>query len=256
VKPLAFATGLLLAAILTGCGGGSETPGESDPPASAAPSSTPTDPSQDPKSSASSPGTPPPPGWPGALRADQASLPVVSKKAGRLDGNDAALGGIDIRRVSASIRPEWRLVLRARPPLASTLDPARRIMEHGIVVDSDGDRLADCRIGISTDAPKPGQFHVWVTDLRTGDTVEQVGGPYGFPFDFFHPAEGEIAGTMNRTISLFFLGGRRPVRCEQGPSASFYAYAVVIDHGQDPEWDFAPDAAWLRSPRGARPTRW
>ena len=84
-----------------------------------------------------------------------------------------------------------RPVLRAQPPLASTLDPARWVIEHGVVVDSDGDRVADCRIGISTDAPTPGDFRVWVTDLTTGDTAEQVGGPYGVPIDFSHPAEGE-----------------------------------------------------------------
>lgn len=234
VTRLAFAPGLLLAAILTGCGGGSESPGKSEPPASAPPSSTLTGPS---------------PGWAGALRKDQASLPVLPDRAGRVDGNDAALDGVDIRRVYATIRPEWRLVLQAPPPLASTLDPARRIMEHGVVVDSDGDRLADCRIGISTDAPTPGDLRVWVTDLPTGDTAEQIGPPYGVPIEFFHPAEGEdpgAVGTRNRTISFFFLAGGRPVRCEQGPSASFYAYAVVIDHGRDPEWDFAPDAAWLK----------
>ena len=103
-------------------------------------------------------------------------------------------------------------------------------------------------IGISTDAPTPGDFRVWVTDLRAGITLEQIGPPYGFPIDFFHPAEGEDPGTdgpMNRTVSLFFLGGRT-ARCGQVASASFYAYAVVMDRGRDPEWDFAPDAAWLK----------
>lgn len=235
-RRLAFAAGLVLAAILTGCGGGSEAPRQSEPPASATPSST------------SFTRTPPRSGWVGALRKDQASLPVLSESAGRVDGNDAAVAGVDIRRVYSSIRPEWRLVLRASPPLASTLDPASRIMEQGIVVDSDGDRLADCHIAISTDAPTPGDFRVWVTNLRTGVTDEQIGPPYGFPIDFSHPAEGEDPGTdgpMNRTVSLFFLGGRT-ARCGQVASASFYAYAVVMDRGRDPEWDFAPDAAWLK----------
>lgn len=193
---------------------------------------------------------PPPTAWAGALRTDQASLPVISERAGRADGDDAAFGGIDIRRVYAYVRPEYRLVLRAQPPLASTLNPARRTMEHGVVVDSDGDRRADCRIGISTEAPTPGEFRVWVTDLHTGATAEQVGPPYGFPIDFAHPAEREnlpgTPGARPRTVSLFFLGGISGVPCELGASASFYAYAVVMDRGRDPEWDFAPDAAWLR----------
>lgn len=165
-----------------------------------------------------------------------------------MDGDDAAVGGIDIRRVHATSRPEWRLVLREPPPLASTLDAARRVMEHGVVVDSDGDRVADCHVGISTDAPTPGELRVWVSDLRTGVTDEQVGPPYGFPIDFFHPGEREdlgTVGTMDRTVALFFLGGTGGAHCGQGPAASYYAYAVVMDRGRDPMWDFAPDAAWL-----------
>jgi hypothetical protein len=193
--------------------------------------------------------TGPPPGWPGALRSDTAAMPVVSFAKGRVDGRDTAVGGIDIRRLDASTRPEWRLELRSAPPLASTLDPARRIMEHGVVVDSDGDRLADCHIGINTEAPTPGDFRVWVKNLRTGVTDERIGPPYGIPIDFFHPAEGEdpgIPGTVNRTVSFFFLGPTAP--CEIGASANFYTYAVVMDHGRDPKWDFAPDAAWLKMP--------
>jgi hypothetical protein len=32
-------------------------------------------------------------------------------------------------------------------------------------------------IGISNDAPEPGDFRVWVTHLRTGASDEQIGPP-------------------------------------------------------------------------------
>lgn len=229
---------VLTASLITG--GDRDTHPE---PAIPSPTATATD-----TATVSTPPIPPAPGWAGALRTDQASLPVLSERTGRVDGADAAVGWIDIRRVYAYARPEYRLVLQDPPPLASSLDPTRRVMEHGVVVDSDGDRVADCRIGISTDAPTPGDFRVWVTDLRAGTTVEQIGPPYGIPIDFFHPAEREdpTVESMSRTISLFFLGATPGARCELGTGASFYAYAVVMDRGRDPEWDFAPDAAWLR----------
>ena len=189
--------------------------------------------------------------WEGALREDQASLPVVPLEEGRQDGPDADVGGVDIRRVTATGRPEWRLVLGAAPPLASTLDPAQRIMEHGVVVDADGDRRADCHIAISTDAPTPGELRVWVTDLGRGVTSEQVGPPYGYPIDFFHPAEGEDPGgypAQARTVTLFFLGGEGLSCAPFGRSAAFYTYAVVLQGGRPTATDFAPDAAWLEMP--------
>lgn len=189
--------------------------------------------------------------WEGALRKDQASLPVIPLTDGRRDGTDAGDAGVDIRRVTATRRPEWRLVLGTAPPLASTMDPTRRIMEQGVVVDADGDRRADCHIAISTDAPTPGDLRVWVTDLGSDVTNEQVGPPYGFPIDFFHPAEGEDPGglsVMARTVALFFLGSERLSCPPFGRSAAFYAYAALLEGGRPTAIDYAPDAAWLGMP--------
>lgn len=238
-----YAASWLTAVVLAGCAGGSEAPARPDPSASARASSW-TGGSAVEQPSASPTRTPSTRGWSGAVRRGQKSLPVLAAGTGRVDGADATVGWIDIRRVSATTRPEWRLVLREQPPLASTLEPAGHVMEHGVVVDRDGDRVADCHVAISTDAPTPGDFRVWVTDLRAGITDEQVGPPYGFPIDFFHPAESdEPVEPKDRTIALFFLGGGAAARCGQG---NYYAYAVLMGRGQDPEWDFAPDAAWLK----------
>lgn len=134
-------------------------------------------------------------------------------------------------------------------PLASTLDPARRIIQHGVVVDADGDRVADCHIGINTDAPRPGHLRVWVQNLTTGVTDERVGPPYGIPVDFAHPSEGEdVPQSSARTVEFFFLTSR-PEPCDGfGPEATFYVYAFVTDQDRVTARDYAPDSAWLRFP--------
>ena len=186
--------------------------------------------------------------WEGALREDQASLPVIPLAEGRLDARDARVAGVDIRRVTATRRPEWRLELDAPPPLAATLDPMQRIMEQGVVVDADGDRLADCHIAISTDTPRPGDLRVWVTDLGTGATSEQVGPPYGYPIDFSHPASRGDSEDGGVTVALFFLGSEALSCAPFGKSWAFYTYAVVLEDGRATAVDFAPDAAWLEMP--------
>ena len=44
---------------------------------------------------------------------------------------------------------------------------------------------------------KQGAFHVWVTDLATGETDENIGPSYGFPIEFAHPDE-QRAGRSDR----------------------------------------------------------
>lgn len=166
----------------------------------------------------------------------------------RSDEADTAYGGIDIRQIDPgdpSHSLSWGFTLRERPQLASTLDPARRILEHGIVFDTDRDGAADCQIGINTDAPEPGQLRVWVKNLRTGVIDEKIGPPYGFPFDFAYP--GESAGERPRDVSFFFLTNA-PKPCVFPNTAAFYAYASVTDNGRVTEWDYAPDDAWLEIP--------
>lgn len=163
----------------------------------------------------------------------------------QIDEADTAYGGIDIREVNSgdpSHSLSWGINLRERPELASTLDPASRVIEHGLVFDTDRDGAADCQIGINTDAPTPGQLRVWVKNLTTGVTDERVGGPYGHPFDFSHPSESATA--RPRDVSIFFLSGA-PKPCVFPNTTGFYAYGSVTVDGLVTEWDYAPDNAWL-----------
>jgi hypothetical protein len=200
----------------------------------------------------------PTPGWTGPLHPAAESMPKVSPTSlGALgvrwrDGGDADAAGIDILDLEAGgwRRLEWRLALRGAPHDGVPGDPQDRAVEYGLVVDSDGDRVADCEIGINDNAQGPQGYRTWVKNLRTGVTREQDGPPYGYPFDFTSPE-----APADRTMSLYFLQ-TVPWKTTPGAfpcapfkrAAAFYAWALLTEKGTPVAWDFAPDAAWLRMP--------
>jgi hypothetical protein len=195
----------------------------------------------------------PQPTWDALLTRHWTPLrPATSKRVtagqSQIDEADTTYGGIDIREVNSgdpSHSMSWGMTLRERPSLASTLDPASRVIEHGLVFDTDRDGAADCQIGINTDAPEPGQLRVWVANLTTGVIDERVGPPYGFPFDFVHPSESATARSL--AVSVFFLSGAQKP-CVFPNTAGFYAYASVTENGRVTERDYAPDDTWLEMP--------
>lgn len=163
-----------------------------------------------------------------------------------LDGQDTEVGAIDIREVRSSIsggQPYWGLELSDAYPTPTT-PAAPSVIEYGLVIDVDGDRLEDCRIGISDDTSEPGEFRVWVENLRTGVSDDRTGPPYGIPIDFAHPTE----RSGRRAMTFFFV----PVAGEPcgrlGPSSAFYAWSTAFDQGLVVAQDVAPDAAWLAMP--------
>jgi hypothetical protein len=248
---------VLTVALLTfaACASDTDPPGPSTTPAA--------EPTSEPSSTSTADPIDASPTWPGAVRAD-AAMPTLSRRHARgwTDPRDSTLDGIDIGLVSGEGREyngiavidgrnipsfsagAWSLELVARPPRIETLGATHRIIEYGLVIDTDGNRVPDCQIGINNDARQHGNypvFRVWVTNLRTGSSDEQVGGPYGYPVEFSHPSE---AGSGN-SMAFGFLGDQ-PARCDTfGPSATFYAYSSLIEDGEVTVWDFAPDAAWL-----------
>ncbi len=120
------------------------------------------------------------------------------------DPLDASVGWIDVTHVklgySSSKRPLWSIKLAAKPPKAASLEPGE-LIAYGVVLETTGDGVADYLIGINNDAPEQGDFHVWVTDLATGTTDEQIGPPYGYPIEFRHPDEAE-----SPNMTFWFLG--------------------------------------------------
>jgi hypothetical protein len=196
--------------------------------------------------------------------SEEASMPVLNMDPHAMPENaaeedhvwndtaDTAFSGVDIEKVRRPSyrRLEWHLELRGSPPPAATLDPERQVVEYGLVVDGDGDLVADCQIGISSNASTAGDYRVWVTNLRTGVSENRIGPPYGVPFDFTHPDEAasEDPPPQIPTMKFYFLY-ESPTPCDQfGESANFYAWASMTDNGRVTR-DFAPNAAWLAMPQ-------
>jgi hypothetical protein len=164
------------------------------------------------------------------------------------DAHDAAVSWADITDLGLSTEGQvhWRIELARKPPAAAGIDRAETVIAYGLVLETNGDGVADVVVGIDNDAPRRGDFRVWVTDLATGDTEEQLGPPYGFPVEFLHPDEHRPEdGPMTPQMVFTFLPGSSPPGVAGG-AARFYAWASVTEGDEVVAWDYAPDAAWLR----------
>ena len=194
--------------------------------------------------------------WPGPIRPG-VTLPVVDDEQlgpsgnpwrGWIDPQDSAIGQVDIGLLAG-----WGMKLREDSQLEAWLDHPGRIVEYGLVVDTDGDRVADCQLALSTDASARGtspsngpSWRVLLKNLHTGKTDERVGPPYGYPFEF---GVAGIEPILGRELSIFieFLGEwERPCEAPQS-RLHWYAYASLTEDGQVTAWDFAPDEGWLQT---------
>jgi hypothetical protein len=120
----------------------------------------------------------------------------------------------------------------AGPVPSPVPDPAESWIAYGLVLDRDGDGVADVRLGVDN-LPAGGGHRAWRTDLSTGRTEWAAGPPYGYVgdvfFDTFYPGDG--GDTMS------WLGGNVGRR--------FHAWASVIEDGRVVATDYAPDSGWL-----------
>jgi hypothetical protein len=134
----------------------------------------------------------------------------------------------------------WKLEFADPPPDWEGIDPDDTVIAYGVVLETNGDGIADYVIGIDNDAPRQGDYRVWVTNVATGETTEQLGGPYGYPVEFVHPDE----HPEDPFMQFWFLPGSNVVP-NRGLSARYYAWASVAEGGEVVAWDYAPDAGWL-----------
>ena len=204
----------------------------------------------------------PPLGWTGPVRSDAAGMPVLalphdaqSVLGGswfHADGRDSTLGWADVLHLawrptspdgSDDGRQRWNIEFAESPPRFAQLNPAETLITYGLVLETTGDGVADYVVGINNDAPTRGDFRVWLTDLATGKTEEQVGPPYGRPIEFSHPDESRSGNEPSAGLMFTFLWGQAWL----DSSAHFYAWASVTDDGEVVAWDYAPDFAWLAS---------
>ena len=165
------------------------------------------------------------------------------------DSRDAAVGWVDVTRVDYSGEdgvPYWVIRLAAKPPPPASRQPGQ-LIAYGLVLDTSGDGVADYVVGLDNDAPGQREFHVWLTDLATGETDKQIGPPYGEPVEFSHPDEwrpGDLYGP--RTMVFTFLTGTDSAPEDLNPETlRFYAWAAASSDGEVFAQDYAPDAGWI-----------
>jgi hypothetical protein len=166
---------------------------------------------------------------------------VLVHRRSHWDGSDARVGWVDIRFVDTNNVNDgtWAIDLEAKPPRAEDRQPGL-LIAYGLVLETTGDGVADYEVGIDNDAPEQGTFHIWVTDLATGETDEQVGPPYGFPIEFGHPDEMDAG----RTMVFTFLPGQAPADFNMG-TVRFYAWASATNGDEVLASDYAPDTGWM-----------
>ena len=162
------------------------------------------------------------------------------------DPDDASEVWADIEVVEyqSAGQPHWYIVLEGAPPHPAEVEEGV-LIAYGLVLDTNGDGAADHVIGIDNDAPVPGDFHVWVTDLATGDTIDQIGPPYGLPVEFGHPSEEQppdIGGSP--TMVFTFLRGTAPAGLDPA-TVRFYAWTSASRDGVVFAEDYAPDTGWI-----------
>ena len=203
-----------------------------------------------------------PPGWSGAVRDRSDVVQQMAAEGGMWtwhDPLDAPEGWIDVERVvfSPEVSAHWYIELAAKPPRTTDLDP-ELLIAYGLVLDATGDGAADYLIGIDNDAPQASGFRVWVTDLATGETDEQIGPPYGYPIEFAHPDDqrpGDPPGPP--TMVFTFLYGSSPadldpetVRCYAWTSATRTARSTPTT---TPRTQVGSQATRLDDPGSSRP---
>ena len=183
------------------------------------------------------------------------------------DPLDAPVGWADVKRVvfipsDSQFRPQWHIELAAKPPLTKDLEPGL-LIAYGLVFDTTGDGVADYVVGIDNDAPKKGPYRVWVTNLKTGKTDENLGPSYGLPIEFSHPDEYDgiergcfVDGATGRGVCdrpyppemrFWFLGGLYDMGLNPD-TVRFYAWTSVTRDGKVVANDYAPDTGWIAAP--------
>jgi hypothetical protein len=204
---------------------------------------------EDPPSTLPDTPTPAPPGWSPVQERDASII-----RRGRTedygiawrDPHDAPVGWVDVERVFTQGQTDgyWEIELAAKPPPAAGLEPGR-LIAYGLVLDTTVDGVADYLIGIDNDAPQRGDFHVWVTDLTTGETDEQIGGPYGYPIEFKHPDEWQPGDGPGPPHMTFTFLDDSTIPDLNPDTVRFYAWASATRDGEVVARDYAPDTGWM-----------
>jgi hypothetical protein len=176
------------------------------------------------------------------------------------DIGSAAPAWIDILEVHAaggSYGANFTLKLAGDIP-RPVPDPASSWIAYGVVLDTNGDGIADVRIGMDN-LPAADGHRAWRTELGTGRTHSKAGPPYGdvrvpgdvsvvgsIGLDTYYPDESAPAASSRGTLRYSLQNGEEAYR--------FYAWASVIEAGRVLATDYAPNVGWLVKGSQPEPT--
>ena len=158
------------------------------------------------------------------------------------DAEDASEDWIDVTKVGyRNDDPDqqfWGIRLRAVPPPTRNL-PSGLVISYGLVLETNGDGVADYLVGIDTEGAKD-PYHVWLTDLATGETANNFGlGSYGGPIDFSYPH-----ASQGPFMYFTFLPLSAPPDLDKD-TVRFYAWASETRGSRVVAWDLAPNDGWV-----------
>jgi hypothetical protein len=203
----------------------------------------------------SAPEQPGPVEWSGPVRVERGDTAVQTMATTEemslswAEEADTTPTWVDIVRVG--LTPEfsnWRVEPAVPLPQPAALRRADQLLAFGLVMETTGDGAADYVVGIDNDAPEG--YHVWLTDLATGETEDRIGPPYGDPFDFSHSWEHQAEpGMPPRPPGVtFFPVGFSPPEVFDPDLVRLYAWSSLTEAGEVVAWDYAPDVDWLTAP--------
>jgi hypothetical protein len=216
--------------------------------------------------------------WPAPVRAEPAGKPIdvpillkvvvhgtncpgdcsYSSTSGDLadatgDTGSAAFPWTDIKDVTFCGDTGTCLSIRFVSNAPVGVDPSQQWFAYGVVVDTDGDGVADWRYGIDNEpVGTPGSGSPprrwWRTNLHTGRTEWKPTGEFGVGLPFFWGNHDEQTGGSGLSF-----GGDTTRGVTGGVPKRFYAWASVIQDGRVVATDYAPDAGWLVPSADAKP---
>jgi hypothetical protein len=201
--------------------------------------------------------------WTGIVRAEPEGEPAILPMPKRNRGYDlritdatdgvtaASLGLVDIVEVETDA-PCYRKPLCANFTVAGDVptepmaDPRSTLVGYGLVIDRQGDGIADLQVGVDN---AYGLTRSWKTDLHSGATESSPnsgntwvpwlkGGGSSFP-PFTPPDHTPQDGYLGVG---WWLNITEPLA---DPALNFYVFAAAIRDGRIVAVDFAPDHGWL-----------
>ena len=164
---------------------------------------------------------------------------------------DAPVPWVDITgvRFTPGALLTWYVDIGAYPPRTDSLDRDETLISYGLVVDANEDGVADYELGMSNDAPTPGDLRLWITNFATGETDEHIGRPNGQPFEEWHP-DSRISELGEGRQPRFTLP-ESDLAGVDSETVRFYAWSSVTEGPDVVAWDYAPDEGWLTLAAGS-----